>query len=464
MRLDFLDWAVLFAYFLFLIYIVISLSRQRAGGNESFLLDGRRLTLPSFVATTVSTWYGGILGVGEYTFKYGISNWLVFGIPYYLAALIFALFIAKRASKSSMLSIPDQLNKCYDGRVAVGGAIYVFVMTVPAAYLLMMGILFNLILGWSLPTCIIIATIISTIYVLIGGFRSIVKTDWIQFLIMFAAFVVMVSILVAKMGGLSFLIKNLPDSHFMWHGGATVGYVLSWYFIALSTLIEPAFYQRCFAAKSPQTARRGILISIGFWILFDFLTTTTGMYARAILDDGIKGVNAFPFLADMVLPAGIKGLFLVGLLTTIMSTVDSYSLLAASTLGRDVLWRIKRIKRWVNEVTLTRIGLIFSGILAVGIALSLDSVVEIWHKMGSLGTPGLLLPMALSYSSRLRFRVSFALMNLIIIPVVVGFWQIMQGLQVSEVFPLTIQPIFIGLFLSVLILCVDHLSRNRKHK
>ena len=92
-------------YFIVVCYLVVLLwlglrSRQRGNSGRTavdFILDGRRLTLPAFVATLVSTWYGGILGVGEYTFLYGISNWLVFGVPYYAAALIFAFFLAKKA-------------------------------------------------------------------------------------------------------------------------------------------------------------------------------------------------------------------------------------------------------------------------------------------------------------------------------------------------------------------------------
>ena len=50
-------------------------------GAAEYLVMGRTLALPAFVATLVSTWYGGVLGVGEYSYRYGISNWLVFGLP-----------------------------------------------------------------------------------------------------------------------------------------------------------------------------------------------------------------------------------------------------------------------------------------------------------------------------------------------------------------------------------------------
>ena len=69
---------------------------KRKQDQTDYLLAGRRLTLVPFTASLVATWYGGILGVGEFTYLYGISNWVVLGLPYYIFALLFTLFIAGR--------------------------------------------------------------------------------------------------------------------------------------------------------------------------------------------------------------------------------------------------------------------------------------------------------------------------------------------------------------------------------
>jgi len=454
------DWIILAGYLVFLLTITLKISRKVAPNAEAYILDSRRLTLPAFVATTVCTWYGGILGVGEYSYKHGLANWLVFGVPYYLAAFLFAMLIAKKARSSRLLSIPDQLSQAYNGKVAVTGALYVFVMTVPAAYVLMLGILLKLLFGWSLVTGVIIATIISTIYVFMGGFKAVVKTDWVQFALMYVAFAAMVIILISTYGGLSFLQDRVPAGHFDWRGGKTAGYIFSWYFIAMSALVEPAFYQRCYAARTPRIAQRGLLISILFWFIFDAMTTTVGIYSRAILGSGINGIEAFPLLADRILPPGLKGIFLVGLIATIQSTVDSASFLAASTLGRDVLWKIRSIRNRFSEVSISQWGLAASGILAIAIALVSKSVVDIWHSLGSLGTPALLLPMGLSYNPKLKFRSNYALTNLIVTPIIVGTFFILQANCDSLSFPFNLQPIFPGLATSLIILMIDHLTRK----
>ncbi len=460
MTLHLIDWLLLAIYLGFLLTITLRPGRSEASNMESYLLVGRRLTLPSFVATTVSTWYGGILGVGEYSYKYGISNWLVFGVPYYLGAFIFAMFLAARASKARLLTIPDQIEAVYGTKLGIGSAIYVFIMTVPAAYVLMFGIILQLLFGWSLVMSVIVGTLISMFYVFLGGFRADVKSDWLNFVLMFASFAVILALMVFKFGGVEFLRANVPGESFQWHGGNSAVYIFSWYFIALSALIEPSFYQRAYAAKSPKVAKAGILLSIPFWILFDFMTTSVGLYSRAILGPGVDGVYAFPLVADKILPYGFKALMLIGMIATIQSTVDSYTVLAASTLSHDILYKSRRIRDWIKEVWLTRFALIFGGIIAITIALMAGSVIDIWNRIGSLGTPGLMLPLALSYSPRWCYRKTWAATTMIIAPLVVGAWFVIRDhFQVAS-FPFSIEPIYVGLGLAFLFLGIDHLTRE----
>src|SRR5207249_12267570 len=68
------DWGLILLYFGFLAAVWLRLLGRSSTAVE-YLVAGRRVTLPAFVATVVATWYGGILGVGEYSYRYGISNW-----------------------------------------------------------------------------------------------------------------------------------------------------------------------------------------------------------------------------------------------------------------------------------------------------------------------------------------------------------------------------------------------------
>jgi len=438
-------------YLLFLLTAGLRFWHRGKTEASEYLVMGRRLTLPAFVASIVATWYGGILGVSEYSFKYGLSNWFVFGLPYYLAAFLFAILLAKKARRSMMLTIPDQLDKTYGRGVSLIGAFFVFITTVPAAYVLQVGVLANTAFGIPLTIGVIGATVFSAIYIFTGGLRGDVLTDKTQFVMMFIGFIIMFGMLVGNYGGLEFLKANVPATHFVWHGTKPMSYIFVWYFIALATLTEPSFYQRCFAAKSEKTARNGVLIAIFFWALFDFLTTSVGMYARAILPGLADPIAAYPALAVKVLPRALQGVFLLSLFATVMSTVDSYTLIAGTTLGKDFIQRIKG-----GDITfLSRTGLVISGALAIVIALYFKSVIEIWYVFGTLGTCAMTIPLATSFSERWKMSRKMAAIAMIASPAVASIW-IVPNLFWSMDYFWGIDPIYPGLAVSAAIYAIDH--------
>jgi SSS family solute:Na+ symporter len=110
---------------------------------------------------------------------------------------------------------------------------------------------------------------------------------------------------------------------------------LVWLFIAFSTtFLNPIFYQRCLAATTDRVAVWGIYISTACWIFFDVLTTLLGLYARAALPNA-PPLNAALQYALQVLPTGLKGLFLGGVLATILSTLDGFLFISQATLTYD---------------------------------------------------------------------------------------------------------------------------------
>src|SRR5262249_61776149 len=125
--------------------------------------------------------YGAILGGGEFPGGYGIATWLVFGVPYYRGAGLFAGFLAKRARTIELLTIPDLLERAYGRRAALVGALGVFVNAAPAAYVLMLGTLFAAMFGGAAAPWIVAAAVLSVFYVDRGGLRTVIFTDQGQF-------------------------------------------------------------------------------------------------------------------------------------------------------------------------------------------------------------------------------------------------------------------------------------------
>jgi solute:Na+ symporter, SSS family len=451
-----LDLVVLALYVGFLAYLVFRLTRRTQRSATDYLLAGRALSLPAFVGTLVVSWYGGILGVGEYGFRYGISNWLVFGVPYYLAALVFAVFIAGKARRSPFVSIPDGLGRTYGPAAARFGGLIVFIMTAPATYVLMLGTLFSFIFGLPTSVGILLGTALSLGYVVRGGLKAVIRTDLFQFILMFGAFAISVIYLLATTG-IEPLRENLPASHWTWHGGNSPQYIAVWFFIALATLIEPAFYQRVFAARTPAVARKGIFISLGFWVFFDMLSTTAALYARALLPADTDPLRAFPALAAQSFPPWLAALFFIGMLATIMSTVDTNGFIAATTLA-NLLSR-DRDETTTRAAGRARWGILGTGVWAIGLALVSESIVDLWHGLGSIGTPALLLPMLGTFYPKLRIRESWILPWILTPALLAAIWLFAPG---DGRYWWGIEPIYLGLGASLTIrLLAGPALRNR---
>ena len=85
---------MIYAYFILI--FLIGIYNQKTIHKDEYLYLSRRLTLPSFIATIVTTWYGGILEIGRFSYLNGIVTWIIFGFFYYIAAIIFALYIGPK--------------------------------------------------------------------------------------------------------------------------------------------------------------------------------------------------------------------------------------------------------------------------------------------------------------------------------------------------------------------------------
>ncbi|MCK4560993.1 MAG: sodium:solute symporter family protein [Calditrichia bacterium] len=460
LTLSYWDGIPLIVYLILLFYIGYRAYRRTDVRDENdFLLGNRSLTLPAFVATLVTTWYGGILGIGEFTYSHGISTWIVLGLPYYIFAALFAFLIAGKVRAAGQFTIADIFYNRHGRSVGILGSIFLLFMTTPAPYILMIALLLQIIFSWSFIFSLIVGTAVSTLYVFFGGFRSVVQTDKFQFILIYAGFIIFLCVLWINLGGFSFLKQELDPIHLSWIGENSIQYIIVWFFLASWTFIDPGFHQRCSAAKTLQTARKGILISILFWFIFDILTITTGLYAAASLT-GINPLLSYPLLADKFLPPFLKGLFLTGLLAVIMSTIDSFTLLSAITFGRDLVWRItKNNSRTISD--LTRIGLILTAIISIGLCVLFPSVIKLWYVIGSLFIPPMLMPVLTAYfpKYKLPIRMTFIVMIASFTLSLFSFiWGQIYQIGNTPSYPFNLEPFFPGFFLSIILYLVLYLT------
>jgi SSS family solute:Na+ symporter len=166
----------------------------------------------------------------------------------------------------------------------------------------------------------------------------------------------------------------------------------------ISILVDPGYYQRVFAARSPKQARNAMLISVGIWMAYDWLVTAGGMLARAgvaagVIPADIHSNDALLMAVTMALPVGLTGVFLAGVLATAMSTVDSYTLVSGSNFSYDLYRPLRKpdasdqdLVRW------TKYGVIFSWILGFGMAFLFERLMSLWVFMATMLTSTVFVP------------------------------------------------------------------------
>lgn len=418
---------------------------------DDYLLSGRKVGLFLFILTNVSTWYGGILGVGEFTYRYGVASWFTQGFPYYVFAFLFAIFFAKKIHSASLFTIPDKITDTYGKTAGLISAVLVFVLVSPAPYVLMTANLISLIFHINILPSLFISVILSMIYLLQGGFRSNVFTDSFQFFVMFGGFILLLVFCGINLGGYDYLSSSLPVTHLELTGGVSPLFIAVWFLIAMWTFADPGFHQRCYAAKTGNVAVKGIIISIFFWAAFDFLTTTTGLFARAGLPGIQQPVLSYPLLAEKILPSGIKGIFYAGLFATIMSTANSFLFLSGTTIGRDFIFRLKKQGSELYLKSYTVTGLIISGLLAILLAYAIPSVIEIWYTVGSLCIPAVILAVISSYYPGFRIKNKIMINEMIAAVLFSTVWYFLRKTGVITGFMYEIEPMIVGLLTGGLI-------------
>ncbi|MFK8139112.1 MAG: sodium:solute symporter [Bdellovibrionales bacterium] len=417
-----------------------------------YILMGRKLSLPFFVATIVSTWYGGIFGVTRIAFDNGIYNFVTQGFFWYLSYIVFALFIVNKARATEAITLGDLVKKQFGPKAGVIAGFFNFFNVVPIVYCISLSLILQSVLPLNQIEALVSGTTLVVLYSSFGGFKTVVYTDFLQFIIMFAAVLLVLFLSIAEFGGLKSLQAGLPESYFDPSGGYGWGETLAWGLIAMSTLVDPNFYHRAFAAKSDKVAKYGILLACVFWCIFDIATTFGAMYAKLAMPLA-NSETAYFHYAIQIVPAGFRGLFLGGLIACILSTMDSYIFTASNTLVYDILpGKLYQKKRYHI------LAGFFVGALAVLMALAFDgNIKSVWKTLGSYSAACLLFPVAISLIFSIKFSDKAFLFSCIASAAGVTYWRNFPAPQSLEI----VDDLYIGILLSAAVLFFSKFPKQK---
>ena len=424
-----------------LVYLIIVLFigfyRNNNKDKDDYLFASRKLTIPSFVATIVTTWYGAILEIGRFTFYNGIVTWIIFCLFYYISAIIFAFFIGPKIHSNNIRSIPHIFHKRLNIYSAYISSILIYLIGSPIPYIMILSTIISHIYQIEIIYSIILSIITSSIYIYTGGLKAVIRTDKIQFILMYLGFIIIVYKLYINYGGYNFLIQNIPDSNLAITENISLSYIISWFFISLIIAIDPSIFQRTYSSINIKTIKRGFLISIIFWIIFDFLTILTGLYASAIILESDLLINPYLQLSEMVLSPFLFSLFIISLLSIVMSTIDSTTFISAITIS-DIINKYSKTANIKN----VRYGLIITAILSFTLCYLFDNAIEYWYVFGTISASSILVPFILILYNK-NYKIKYPLIT-IILPITLCIAIFMYG-------NLSIDPIYIGLGSSIIL-------------
>ena len=379
MGINFYDWTVLALYCIVLLAVGLAKGKRSSSG-EYFVSKG---TLPwwviaaAFVATGMNTeQLVGQNGMG-YTIGLTMVNWYMIALFVYTLLVFVFLPIYLR---NGIVTMPEFLGRRYGE-----GTRNIFTVFLLTSYVLLnLAVVFyggakllEVVMGLDIWYGVLLLGVISGIYTMYGGMAGASYAAVFQFVLIFVSGALIFTLAYLRLPhGWSDVVANAPGG---FHLMQPMNYpVIPWQAIPLTILglhlyyscVNQALVQRCFGARTEWDARMAIIASGFFVILRPFVEIFPGMMCRAIgtvdprFNLGGQPVdNVFPLLIRELIPAGFRGLILVGILATVMSTISAY-LNSIST-----LFTLDVYKKWINpaagEKKLVAVGTIATLVLMV---------------------------------------------------------------------------------------------------
>ncbi len=355
--LNWIDYSILIIYFAFVLGIGFILKRFMKSSSE-FLMAGK--SIPAWITglAFISTNLGAleVIGMGASGAKYGLMTAHFYWVGAIPAMIFLALFMMPFYYGSKARSVPEYLQLRFDEKTRAFNAISFAVMTLFASGISMyaLALLMETLIGWNFNLSILLAAVIVLIYTYLGGLRSAIYNEVLQFFLIVVGFLPLVYLGLQHVGGWEGMVDRLQHhalsqgfqpgawtstwqfsgkaSHnpmgVEWFGVAMgLGFVLSFGYWCTNFLVV----QRAMAADSMTAARKTPLIGALPKIFIPFLVIVPGMIAMALTSDAASGFSlppkdgsydfdkAIPLMLGTYFPNGVLGLGLTALIASFMS-------------------------------------------------------------------------------------------------------------------------------------------------
>ncbi|MGF1510433.1 MAG: sodium:solute symporter family protein [Myxococcota bacterium] len=343
-------------------------SSRQIHSMEDFAVAGRRLSLPWATATLLATWFGAgtLLTAADEIKLRGLEAATLDPIGAGLCLLLAGAFFAGPLWREKLTTLPELYGRRFGPRAEWLGGL----LMVPtyfgwvAAQFIALGQLLHLVFGLDLTLCIVLVALVGTGYTFVGGMWAVTLTDGLQVLLMILGLGLMTWVV-----GDAWLDHGhpLPAGHWRLVPRESVADFVRWTGVlfagSLGNLPSQDLMQRVFSARSARVAVRACLWAGAAYLVLGGMPVFLGL-AAAGLPTTEKSV--LPMLAQLFLHPALAAVFVLTILSAVLSTIDSALLAPATVLAQNVLVRIPGVDR-IPELPRNRAAVL----LVAGVSLAL---------------------------------------------------------------------------------------------
>lgn len=364
-----------------------------AGGALPWWMSGLSLFMSFFSAGTFVVW-------GSIAYS---SGWVAVSIQWTMciAGVIIGFFIAPKWQKTKALTaaefISDRLGVSTQ-KIYTYLFLFISIFTT-GAFLYPVAKIVEVSTGIPISTSIIVLGILILIYTAVGGLWAVIVTDVLQFIVLTAAVLIVLPLSFDKIGGMDNFIANAPEHFFDFTNSEYTGVFMvafglyNLFFIAGNW----AYVQRYTSVATPKDAKKvgwlfGALYTISplIWMLPPMIYRVLNPDLGNLADEG-----AYLLMCKEVLPVGMLGLMLGGMVFATSSSVNTTLNISAGVLANDIYRAMFPNTSNQGLVRVGRIATVSLGILTIIIALLVPyfgGIVEVVMSVAALTGGAMFLP------------------------------------------------------------------------
>jgi SSS family solute:Na+ symporter len=395
-----LDYIIFWSYLAIILGAGLWVSRS-VKNLKDYAIGGKSYSAFFVFATLSSSFIGGgfTTGLAEKTYTLGIF-YVIALWGFSLKEILVAKYIAPRMQPfSSMYSVGEIMGSIYgeNVRIVTGLAGALVCAGIAGAQFSAFGYIVHIFMDIPPVTGLLIGALIVVSYSTLGGMKAVVTNDTIHFCVLIIALPLVLIFGVYHIGGVDALFAHTPATAFTW----SVASVLTLSAAALSlffgeTLVPP-YMQRLLIGKSIQETIRGTMWSGLLSIPFFLLIGVIGIIAFSITTDLAPNL-ALPFVIQTVMPVGLKGFAIAGMMAVIMSSADSFLNAASVSIVHDVLKPLQNARKKTlftheTEIQWTRIATLCVGVGGIIFSIKQTSALDVLLMAYNFWTPVIVVPL-----------------------------------------------------------------------